>query len=586
MVNIFAAFKKADGAAIAMQVAQLQSLTISNIMSPHVKKAGKLLAGAANWLIKKTGGKTKISEPNVVEIQEQIQKNYLQLKNKSRAELDDLFCAELSKRVKVTAPNKILLSNEIIAEAAKNYDDIGENLTNAQKADAIAQRFYERIREKINAELKKQNPIQAAQMEQTLDENISQMNAIEREQMRQALRVDKLTGKMIRNTLLKAGLPALAIGSTGGFGVYLATTTILHAVFTTALGITLPFAAYTTATSAVSILTGPVGWGLVAGVAAYQIVSGKNKINREILSQCIYLAFAYNGRNFAPLEEELAAWKSAKITAENVQKNLQARIKQLEKNNASMISESELRAQLALLRDELDRQNELARLEIEREFEARKKQIELNAANKTEMLERALIEKNELIERQKIASAKNFDELKENYRRKVHELNAKVEKMRGENGELIAKLEKNRSNEMLRTREIPQKLHEALQTAQQEIDIMSPWLNYVADNFVEDLRAALSRGVVVKIHYGIGRRDNRLNDSQNKIRDLQASLNSPNLKFKFGNEHSKLFICDEKFYVIGSFNTLSYSGELWGEIGELSTDKNNLLAYREKFFNF
>ena len=586
MVNIFAVFKKADDAAIAMQVAQLQSVTISNIMTPYAQKTRNFFAQVANRLTN-----SNFENTNVTELQDLIQKNYLRLQNKSRAELDNLLYAELSKRVNhrrnelLASADKIFLSSKIIAEAAKSFD-IQKNLTVAQKADAIAQRFYERIREKINSELQKQNSAQAAQMEQTLDENISQMNASEREQMRQALRVDELTGKTIRNTLLKAGLPALAIGASGGFGVYIATTTILHAVFTTALGITLPFAAYTTATSAVSILTGPVGWGLVAGVAAYQLVSGKNKINREILAQCIYLAFAYNGRNFAPLEEELAAWKSAKIAAENLQKNLQARISQLEQSNASTISESELQAQLKILRDELERQTELARQEIEREFEARKQQIELSAANKTELLERALIEKNELIERQRIDSAKKFAELQENYRRNVRELNAEVEKMRRENGELIVKLEKNRSNERLRNEQIPEKLHEAIQSAQTEIDIMSPWLNYNADNFVEDLRAALARGVVVKIHYGIGFGDNRRGESENKIRALQNELHSSNLKFKFGNEHSKLFICDEKFYVIGSFNTLSYSGDLWGEIGELSTDKNNLLAYREKFFNF
>ena len=505
MVNIFTAFKKADADAIAMQVAQLQSVTVSNFMKPYAQKAGNFLTNAANWLTKKVRSNVKFQKFDAIDMQELIQQNFLKLKNKSRAELDKLLNEELSKRInykktKFAILDQIAISNGIITEAAKNFEDIGENLTNAQKADAIAQRFYERIREKVNDELKKQNSAQVAQMEQILDENIAQMSEREREQMRQALQVDELKGKTIRNTLLKAGLPALAISATGGFGVYIATTTILHAVFTTTLGITLPFAAYTTATSLVSILTGSVGWTLIAGVAAYQIFSGNNKLNREILSQCIYLAYSYNGRNFAPLEEELSNWKATKIAADNVQKNLQARMFQLEKTNASMVSESELKLQLAALREEFNKQNELVRQEIEREFEVKKPQIESTAANKTEMLERALIEKNELIERQQMDSENKLKKLQADYKKNVRELNKIVENMRRENGELIAKLEKGRSNEMLRKEKIAEKLHEAINAAQIEIDIMSPWMNNNANNFIIDMRAALERGVVIKIH--------------------------------------------------------------------------------------
>jgi hypothetical protein len=50
-----------------------------------------------------------------------------------------------------------------------------------------------------------------------------------------------------------------------GFDAYVAATTALH-VAASAFGVTLPFAAYTSVTSAIAVLTGPIGW-MTAGVA-------------------------------------------------------------------------------------------------------------------------------------------------------------------------------------------------------------------------------------------------------------------------------------------------------------------------------
>ncbi len=62
------------------------------------------------------------------------------------------------------------------------------------------------------------------------------------------------------------------------------------------------------------------------------------------------------------------------------------------------------------------------------------------------------------------------------------------------------------------------------------------------------------------------------------------------LRFKIDDSHAKLFIVDENFYLLSSMNFLSnpgtemeYDGEVrqkWGELGEKSSNVNNLLAYR------
>jgi hypothetical protein len=81
---------------------------------------------------------------------------------------------------------------------------------------------------------------------------------------------------------------AMAAVQMTGFGAYLALTTIMHAVFTTMLGVTLPFAAYTGATSFLSVLLGPIGIGLSVVVLGVGSFWAKTKIDREI---CALVAF-------------------------------------------------------------------------------------------------------------------------------------------------------------------------------------------------------------------------------------------------------------------------------------------------------
>ena len=65
----------------------------------------------------------------------------------------------------------------------------------------------------------------------------------------------------------------------------------------------------------------------------------------------------------------------------------------------------------------------------------------------------------------------------------------------------------------------------------------------------------------------------------------------PNFKMLLDNSHAKLFICDDKFYVISSFNILSFKGDYDGqdmrrELGEYSTNKQILERYRKQYFDF
>lgn len=109
-----------------------------------------------------------------------------------------------------------------------------------------------------------------------------------------------------------------------------------------------------------------------------------------------------------------------------------------------------------------------------------------------------------------------------------------------------------------------------LQTAEESLYIISPWMNnYIIDNtFIKNIEKLLKKGVKVRIIYGISSKDKIDEDYRNKTTDTIATkmkkIASPYgdlFKISHGQTHEKLLICDRKYYINGSFNFLSYSGE-------------------------
>lgn len=82
-------------------------------------------------------------------------------------------------------------------------------------------------------------------------------------------------------------IATLGAAQASGFGIYLLATSTIGAISST-LGITLPFALYTTMSSAISLIIGPVGF-LVMGVAVYK--SFKDVKNIEEIYEKLSLAY-------------------------------------------------------------------------------------------------------------------------------------------------------------------------------------------------------------------------------------------------------------------------------------------------------
>lgn len=97
-----------------------------------------------------------------------------------------------------------------------------------------------------------------------LKKEFDKMSETEKEIYYKQLEVDGLNKSQITSL---AAFTSLVAAQTSGFGVYLLASSTIGAI-SSAVGITLPFALYTTVSSIISILTGPIGF-LIIGITFY-----------------------------------------------------------------------------------------------------------------------------------------------------------------------------------------------------------------------------------------------------------------------------------------------------------------------------
>ena len=134
------------------------------------------------------------------------------------------------------------------------------------------------------------DPARIEHIEAEIDRRLQALSRGEREALQRDLGLTRLTGKELRSFAARGGLTAVTLtgAASTGMGLYLATTTITHALATTLLGITLPFAAYTTLTSALSLLVSPVGALVLVGAGG---LIQWGKLRRAIDQRVLLYAF-------------------------------------------------------------------------------------------------------------------------------------------------------------------------------------------------------------------------------------------------------------------------------------------------------
>lgn len=145
-------------------------------------------------------------------------------------------------------------------------------------------------------------------------------------------------------------------------------------------------------------------------------------------------------------------------------------------------------------------------------------------------------------------------------------------------------------------KEIREKFIDTFRIAEEEIDIISPWMSesVVDSDFIRIMDDCLQKNVKIRILYGIGDDSDYRNRMSDEIRDKlvkRFQKYGDLFKIRKSNIHYKLLICDFKYLITGSFNFLSFRGEYDGiddrlEGADIIKTKSEISIRRNKYFDF
>lgn len=331
--TLFDGLQKASKEELSYLIALLRQQTMKNIFSDKFNNTVTTGKKAFNSVMSFFGKTNKTnddidreSKENHQDINNKIKEEICTLQSYSQEELYTLFIEEVREELDVPDSSLSLLSNKIIASAAKTDSSINEELTVEQKADII----YQKTLQSIISSLEKQSDEERNEMIRQLDIELDSLSSDRKELIKQSLQTDHLSGEVLRNSLLKSGVgigSLITVGSS--FGAYIAINTIIHAIFTSFLGITLPFAVYTGVAKGVSIIAGPIGWCALGGYSIYSFIKTSGKLTSAMMSVVVFIAMTIYGKSFSVDENGAPLW----ITSDSIEyqeyQNNQYRIIQL-----------------------------------------------------------------------------------------------------------------------------------------------------------------------------------------------------------------------------------------------------------------
>ena len=314
-------------------IALLRQQTMKNIFSDKFNSTVTTGRKAINSVMGFFGKSKKTnddidreSKENHQDINNKIKEEIRALQSYSQEQLYTLFIDEVREELDIPDSSLALLSNKIIASAAKTDPSINEELDIEQKADII----YQKTLQSIISSLEKQSAEERDEMIRQLDMELDNLSSDRKELIKQSLQTNHLSGEVLRNSFLKSGVgigSLITVGSS--FGAYIAINTIIHAIFTSFLGITLPFAVYTGVAKGVSIIAGPIGWCALGGYSIYSFIKTSGKLTSAMMSVVVFIAMTIYGKSFSVDENGAPLW----ITSDSIEyqeyQNNQYRIIQL-----------------------------------------------------------------------------------------------------------------------------------------------------------------------------------------------------------------------------------------------------------------
>ena len=298
-------YKHIDAQAITVQAAILEEVTYGKEMMAGGEEAFLKAKQGAKWFSDWIGLRVSIDTTPAQSTAERVMGRAVLWQKGPRQAAEQRVLKLLAERLQVQEGNLGVLSTRLIEEAAAGFD-ISEDLLLSQQAEAVADRYLKDCLQGLQEQLKKQGLNEVKVTEAVMAEQISTLSPAQKLEMQRALNLDSLSASSLRSAFMNAApIAGIAALQAGGFGSYLALTTVMHGVFTSMLGITLPFAAYTTATSTLSVLTGPVGLMLSLSVGFLSYFWGRRKIERSQYAMIVFTCVVHLKFNLVPKTETL-----------------------------------------------------------------------------------------------------------------------------------------------------------------------------------------------------------------------------------------------------------------------------------------
>lgn len=331
--TLFDGLQNASKEELSYLIALLRQQTMMNIFSDKFNSTVTTGKKAINSVMSFFGKSKKTNEEierqdkdKHQDINDKIKEEIHVLQNYTQEQLYNLFIEEVRNELDIPDSSLTHLSNKIIESAAKTDKTIHEDLDVNQKADII----YQKTLQSIKTSLEKQSVQERDEMIRQLNEELDNLSSDRKELIKQSLQTDHLSGEVLRNSFLKSGVgigSLITVGST--FGAYIAINTIIHAIFTSFLGITLPFAVYTGVAKGVSIIAGPIGWCALGGYSVYSLIKTSGKLTSAMMSVIVFIAMTIYGKSFLLDDNGAPLWFTSDSAEYQEYKNNQYRIRQL-----------------------------------------------------------------------------------------------------------------------------------------------------------------------------------------------------------------------------------------------------------------
>lgn len=331
--TLFDGLQNASKEELSYLIALLRQQTMMNIFSDKFNSTVTTGKKAINSVMSFFGKSKKTNEEierqdkdKHQDINDKIKEEIRVLQNYTQEQLYNLFIEEVRNELDIPDSSLTHLSNKIIESAAKTDKTIHGDLDVNQKADII----YQKTLQSIKASLEKQSVQERDEMIRQLNEELDNLSSDRKELIKQSLQTDHLSGEVLRNSFLKSGVgigSLITVGST--FGAYIAINTIIHAIFTSFLGITLPFAVYTGVAKGVSIIAGPIGWCALGSYSVYSLIKTSGKLTSAMMSVIVFIAMTIYGKSFLLDDNGAPLWFTSDSAEYQEYKSNQYRIRQL-----------------------------------------------------------------------------------------------------------------------------------------------------------------------------------------------------------------------------------------------------------------